>query len=202
MSPPQLWRPEWFLRNVVDRRLMTKLGERIGLFYDGLFEEIVYRAHHNSVKVSYADTFFTDFCDYVVRACGLKRNFWRYLPESSTLRYMYERRKRYLRCIKRRGFEGDIRWSFDFWLSQSSFWYVTVKSFYSVWRKVVYENYVIPMSVSWEEGIALYIIYDFVKCFKNGGDRCVKKSFVKKYSKYVEIEKEMSKVIGGRQAHS
>ncbi|MCD6341115.1 MAG: hypothetical protein J7L51_04110, partial [Desulfurococcales archaeon] len=139
MPPPPLKRPEWYLRNVVSRKPMLKLGERIGLIYDNLFEEMVYRAHHNSYKVSYADVFYNDFVDYIVRACGLKRNFWKYLPKESTLRYMHERRNSFFRYLKKprekRKYHmfGDIRWSLDFWLSQLSFWYVAVKSFYNTW---------------------------------------------------------------------
>ncbi len=108
---------------------------------------------------------------------------------------MHDRRKRFLSYLKKpkekrkREFFGDIRWSLDFWLSQLSFWHVTVKSFYNVWHKVTYENYEIPFSVRWEEGIVLYVIFDFISCFKNGGEKCVKKSYLKKYEQYLAIER-------------
>jgi len=128
MPPPDLKKPEWFLKNIVKEDLMLKLGERITRFYDDLFEEVVYRAHHNSFKVSYADTFYIDFVDYIVSACGLKKRlFWNYLPKGSTLKYVHERRKRFLRYLKKpkekrkHHMLGDIHWSLDFWLSQLSF---------------------------------------------------------------------------------
>jgi len=133
MEPPALKHPEWFLRNIVNRRIMKGLLDRITRFYDDLFMEIVYRAHHGSFKVSYADVFYNDFADYIIRACGLKKRlFWRYLPEESALRYMHERRKRFFRYLekprekRKHRMIGDIRWSLDFWLSQLSFWYGTV----------------------------------------------------------------------------
>jgi len=195
MPPPNLKKPEWFLKNIVSRKPMLKLGERIGLIYDNLFEEMVYRAHHNSYKISYADIFYSDFVDYIVKACGLKRNFWKYLPEESTLRYMHERRKKFFRYLKKprekRKYHmfGDVRWSFDFWLSQLSFWYITVKSFYEVWYEVVFENYTIPQAVRWKDAIVLYVIYDFIKCFNFGREKCVKKKWIKRYEKYLEIER-------------
>ena len=51
------------------------------------------------------------------------------MPKKSTLRYMYERRKKFLKYLKKprekrkHHMFGDIRWSLDFWLSQLSFWY-------------------------------------------------------------------------------
>ena len=133
MPPPQLKHPEWFLRNIVNRKIMDGLLDRVTRFYDDLFMEIVYRPHHNSFKVSYADVFYNDFADYIVRACGLKKRvFWKYLPKESTLRYTHEKRKcifRYLRKPREKRKHrmiGDIRWSLDFRLSQLSFWYGTV----------------------------------------------------------------------------
>ena len=115
MPPPQLFAPEWFLRNIVNRRIIDKLLDRITRFYDDLFMEIVYRAHHGSFKITYSDIFYNDFMDYVVRACGLKKRlFWKYLPEESILRHMYERRKRFLQYLKKppekrkHKFFGDI----------------------------------------------------------------------------------------------
>jgi len=189
MPPPYLKRPEWFLKNIVKEDLILKLGERIGRFYDNLFEEMIYRAHHNSFKVSYSDVFYNDFADYIVKACGLKKNFWKYLPKTSTLRYMHERRKKFLQYLKKRDLIGDIRWSFDFWLSQLSFWYVSAKSFYYIWRKVVFEGYTIPPAVPWKDAITLYIIYDFIKSYENSGGKCIRKKWLKKYEKYYEIER-------------
>ena len=78
-------------------KLMDELLDRVARFYDNLFMEVVCHAHHNSFKVSFADVFYNDFVDYIVRACGLKRRvFWQYLSEESTLHYMYERRKEVL----------------------------------------------------------------------------------------------------------
>ena len=195
MPPPYLKRPEWFLKNIVKEDLILKLGERIGRFYDNLFEEMIYRAHHNSFKVSYSDVFYNDFADYIVKACGLKKNFWKYLPKTSTLRYMHERRKKFFRYLKKpkekRKYHmfGDIRWSLDFWLSQLSFWYVTTKSFYEIWYEVVFENYTIPQSVSWQEAIVLYLIYDFLKSYEQSNGKCVKKKYLEKYARYFEIER-------------
>lgn len=46
----------------------------IGLrgFYDDLFMAVVYRAYHNSFKVSFADVFYNDFIDYIVGAYGFE----------------------------------------------------------------------------------------------------------------------------------
>jgi len=196
VGPPPLKYPEWFLRNIVDRRIMDKLLDRITWFYDDLFIEVVYRAHHNSFKVSYSDTFYNDFVDYVVRACGLKRKvFWRYLPEGSTLRYMYERRKRFLKYLRkprekrRHHMFGDIRWSLDFWLSQLSFWYGTVKSFANVWAMVVLDGEAIPREVDWGEATTLYVIADFKYAAKGSEYRAVKKQWVERYRYYVELER-------------
>ena len=73
VGPPALKHPGWFLRNVVDRRVMDRLLDRITRFYDDLFVEVVYRAHHNSFEASFTDVFYNDFVDYIVKACGLKR---------------------------------------------------------------------------------------------------------------------------------
>ena len=196
MGPPALKRPEWFLRNIVDGKLMDELLDRVARFYDGLFMEVVYRAHHNSFKVSFADIFYNDFVDYVVRACGLKRRiFWRYLPEESTLRYMYERRKKLFQYLKKprekrkyRMF-GGIRWSLDFWLSQLSFWYATVKSFANVWAMVVLDGENIGREVDWDEAITLYVIADFNYAAKNSDYHIVKKPWVEKYKYYTELER-------------
>jgi len=56
---------------------------------------------------------------------------------------------------------GDIRWSLDFWLSQLSFWYGTVKSFANIWAMVVLDGETIPREVVWGEAITLYVIADF-----------------------------------------
>ena len=196
MGPPPLMHPEWFLRNIVDPELMKKLEERVNWFYDNLFYEMVYRAHHNSYKVTYSDIYFADFRDYIVRACGLnKRAVWRHLPKWSTIRYMYYRRKRFFRYLRKpeekRKYHmtGDIRWSFDFWLSQLSFWYATVKSFYQVWRRVVEEDYTIPSSVDWDEGIVLYVIDDFRIAARDSNFKVVKKEWRGKWKQYVEMEK-------------
>ncbi len=196
MGPPALKHPEWFLRNIADGKLMEELLDRVARFYDDLFMEIVYRAHHNSFKVSYADVFYNDFADYVVGACGLKRRvFWRYLPEGSTLRYMYERRKKFLKYLRKprekrkHHMFGDIRWSLGFWLSQLSFWYATVKSFASVWAKVVLDGESIPREVDWDEAITLYIISDFKYAAKNSDYRAVKKQWIEKYKYYAELER-------------
>ena len=147
IGPPALKYLEWFLRNIVDGKLMEELLDRVARFYGDLFMEIDYRANHNSFKVSFADVFYNDFVDHIVRACGLERRiFWRYLPGESTLRYIYERRKKFLKYLKkprekkRHHMFGDIRWSLDFWLSQLSFWYATVKSFANVWAMVVLDR--------------------------------------------------------------
>ncbi len=168
MGPPPLRYPEWFLRNVVDRNLMKELAERVVRLYDDLYTEIVYRAHHNSFKVSFADAFYNDFVNYIVGACGLKKRvFWRYLPDESTLRYMYERRRRFFRYLKKPGEKrkhhmfGDIRWSLEFWLSQLSFWHATVKAFASVWTSVMLDKESIRNLVDWDEAIVLYVINDF-----------------------------------------
>ena len=196
MGPPPLRYPEWFLRNLVDPETMERLGERIAWFYDELLIEVVYRAHHNSFKVAFADTYFDDFKDYVVRACGLnRRTLWRHLPAESTIRHMYYRRQRFLRYLKkprekrRHDMVGDIKWSLDFWLSQLSFWYATVKSFYQVWHRVVKENYTIPREVAWDEAITLYIIDDFRIAARDTSFRVVKKKWRGKWKQYVKMEK-------------
>ena len=195
MPPSLLKKPEWFLKNIPDEKLMIRLGERITRFYDNLFEEMIYRAHHNSFKVSYSDVFYNDFTEYIVKACGLKKTFWKYLHESSTLRYMHERRNHFLRYLKKpkekRKYHmfGDIRWSLDFWLSQLSFWYVTTKAFYEIWYEVVFEDYMIPQAVPWKDAIVLYVIYDFIKSYDNSGGKCIRKKWLKKYEKYYEIER-------------
>ena len=149
------------MRNAVDRRIMGRLLDRITRFYDDLFMEVVYRAYHNSFKVSYADVFYNDFVDYIVRACGSRRVFRQHLPEELTLRYMYRRRKKFLKYLRkprekrRHHMFGDIRWSLDFWLSQLSFWYGTVKSFANVWAMVVLDGESIPREVDWDEAITL-----------------------------------------------
>ena len=188
MPPPQLRYPEWFLKNIVDKGLMKKLGERIAIAYDDLFEEVVYRAHHNSFKIVFADVFYKDFL-VIAKACGMKKNFWRYLPEGSAVRYMIERNKkfdRYLRKKKRR-LVGDIRWVFEFFLSQLSFWYVTVKAFHDIWSRVVFKNYRIVGPLGWREAITVYVIDDFVSCYLNSQGRCIRKSWRKKYNEYVKI---------------
>lgn len=126
---------------------MERLLDRITRFYDDLFMEIIYRAHHNSFKVSFADVFYNDFVDYVVRVCGLKKMvFWKYLPEESTLKYMYAVRRKFFRYPRKpkekrkHHMFGDIKWSLNFWLSQLSFWYGTVKAFASAWTMVVYDK--------------------------------------------------------------
>ena len=55
---------------------MDRLLDRITRFYDNLFMEVAYHAHHNSFKVSYADVFYNDFVDYIVVACGLKKRIF------------------------------------------------------------------------------------------------------------------------------
>ena len=197
MPPPQLFAPEWFLRNIVNRRIMEKLLDKITRKYDDLFMEIIYRAHHSSFKVSYADIFYNDFVDYIVKACGLKKRiFWKYLPEESILRYMHERRKRFLQYLKKppekrkHKFFGDIKWSFDFWLSQLSFWYGTVKAFANVWSAVVIDKEDIPQTVDWDEAITLYVISDFKYAARNSNYKAVKKKFVPKYKEYIKVEKE------------
>jgi len=111
LGPPSLKYPEWFLRNIVNQKVMEELLDGITRFYDDLFMEVVYRAHHNSFKVSYADVFYNDFVNYIVKAYRLKRrkHFFKYLEKPR------EKRKHHM--------FGDIRWSLDFWLSQLSFWY-------------------------------------------------------------------------------
>ncbi len=170
----------------------------IGLqgFTTTCFMEIVYRAHHNSFKVSYADVFYNDFVDYVVSACGLKKRvFWRYLPEESTLRYMYGERRKFLKYLRkprekrRHHMFGDIRWSLGFWLSQLSFWYGTVKSFASVWAMVVLDGESIPKEVDWDEAITLYIISDFKYAATSSNYCVVKKPWVEKYKYYTELER-------------
>ena len=202
MPPPQLFHPEWFLKEIVNEKIMRELGERINKFYGNLFEEMVYRAHHNSIKITYVDIFYSDFRNYITTACGLKKNFWKYLPESSTLKYMHERRKRFFKYLRKprearkHHMFGDIRWSLDFWLSQLSFWYTSIKSFYNVWCRVVYYDYKIPLTVNWEEGIVLHIIHNFISCFKNGKEKCVKKKWIKKYEQYIMVEREELRRIG------
>lgn len=194
LGPPPLRHPEWFLRNIVDRELMEKLLDRVTRFYDDLFMEVVYRAHHNSFKVSFADVFYNDFVDYIVKACGFKKWFWRYLPEQSTLRYMYQRRKRFFRYLKKPREKrkhvmfGDIRWSLDFWLSQLSFWYTTTKSFYNVWYRVAMEGKDIPKTVDWDEAITLYVISDFTYTARNSDYKAVRKAWVEKYKRYYQLE--------------
>jgi len=155
-----------------------------------------YRAHRGSFKISYADAFYNDFVNYVVRACGLKKRvFWKYLPEESTLRYMYERKKCFFRYpgkpreLRKHHMFGDIRWSLDFWLSQLSFWYATVKAFASVWSIVVLDKEDIPREVDWDEAITLYIISDFRQATRNSNYRAVKKQWVQKYKQYTELER-------------
>ena len=196
MGLPALKHPEWFLRNIVDCRIMEGLLDRITRFYDDLFMEIVYRAHHNSFKVSFTDVFYNDFIDYIVRACGLKKRiFWKYLPGDSTLKYMHERRKRFFKYLKKpwekrkHHMFGDIRWSLNFWLSQLSFWYATVKAFANVWVSVVIDDEKIPKAVDWDEAITLYIINDFRLAARNSNYRAVKKEWIEKYKQYEEIEK-------------
>jgi len=173
---------------------MEELVNRVSKFYDNHFMEIVYRAHHNSFKISFADIFYNDFMYFIVRACGLKKRvLWKHLPESSTLRYMYEQRRKFLRYLKKPATKrkhhmvGDIRWSFKFWLSQLSFWYGTVKAFANVWAKVVLDNKNIPHEVNWDEAIVLYVISDFVEAFYNSNGKCVRKEWRKKYDEYVKI---------------
>ena len=196
MGPPPLKHPEWFLRNIVNRRIMEELLDRITRFYDDLYMEIVYRPHHNSFKVSYADFFYNDFMDYVVRACGLKKRvFWKYLPEESTLRYMHERRKRFFRYLekpkekRKHRMYGDIRWSLDFWFSQLSFWYGTVKAFVNVWAMVVIDKEDIPIEVDWDEAITLYIISDFRQAARNSNYHTARKQWVEKYKQYMDLER-------------
>ena len=188
MGPPPLSEPEWFLRNIVDRKPMTELGDRINRFYDDLFEEVVYRAHHNSFKVFFSDVFFNDFNDYVARSMGLRRDFWRRIGTDTAIGYMYQERKRFRRLLRRRKLIGDIKWSLPFYLSQLSFWYTTVKSFHDTWYRVVVLGEEIPSTVSWREGITLYIIYDAVYCFIENKDKCIKKKYIDKYNKYIERE--------------
>ena len=196
MGPPPLRHPEWFLRNIVDRKLMEKLVERVTKFYDKLYMEIVYRAHHNSFKVSFADVFYNDFIDYIVKACRLKkRTFWRYLPEESTLRYMYERRKRFFKYLgkprekRKRHMFSDIRWCLNFWLSQLSFWHATIKAFTNDWTMVVLDGEEIAREVDWDEAITLYVIADFRYAAKASNYVVVKKKWVKLYREYDELER-------------
>jgi len=186
---------EWFLRNIVDKRIMDELLDKVVRYYEDYFLEVVYRAHHNSFKVSFADFFYNDFVNYIVRACGLKKKvFWKYLPETSSLRYMYEQRRKFFRYLKKprekrkyRMF-GDIRWSFKFWLSQLSFWYATVKSFVNVWARVALNNEKIKRELDWDEAITLYLISDFVWSARKSNYSTVKKQWRDKYMRYVEIE--------------
>lgn len=190
MGPPPLRNPEWFLRNIVDGKVMNKLLDRIAKFYDDLFTEVIYRAHHNSFKVSYADVFYSDFESYIVKACGLKKRvFWLYLPEESTLRHMYEKRKNFFRRLRKHQLFGDIRWSLDFWLSQLSFWYATVKAFASVWAAVVLDEEEIPEVVGWNEAITLYIISDFKYAAEKSQHRAVRERWAEKYKQYTELER-------------
>jgi len=195
MPPPYLKNPEWFLRHVVDKRIMDELLDRVVKFYDDYFMEVVYRAHHISIKVEFADIFYNDFVRYIVRVCGLKKMFWKYLPESSAIRYMYEERRKFFNYLKklsekrRYHMVGDIRWSFKFWLSQLSFWYGTVKSFTNVYAMVALDNESIGQEVYWDEAIVLYIISDFLWSARESGFKCVKKKWREKYMKYSEMEK-------------
>lgn len=66
---------------------MEKLLDRVARFYDDLFMEVVYRAHHNSFKVSFADVFYNDFIDYIVVACGLKRRIFLAIPTRGGRRF-------------------------------------------------------------------------------------------------------------------
>ena len=135
--------------------------------------------------------------DYVVKACRLKKKvFWKYLPEESTLRYMHERRKRFFRYLekprekRKHRMIGDIRWSLDFWLSQLSFWYGTVKAFANVWVDVVLDEKNISQAVDWDEAIALYVIGDFKYAAEKSNYLVVKRRWIEKYREYIWIERE------------
>ncbi|UXD22813.1 hypothetical protein IPA_08450 [Ignicoccus pacificus DSM 13166] len=173
----------------MNKKVMSELLDKVLRIYDDLFMEIVYRAHHNSFKVSYADIFYDDFVNYIVAACGLKRRiFWRYLPKESTLRYMYERRKGFFKNLGKRSTFEDNKRDLDFWLSQLSFWYGTVKAFANVWATVVLDKEDIPQEVDWEEAIVLYIISDFKESAKNSNYCVVRKRWVEKYKYYLDLE--------------
>jgi len=175
---------------------MEELAERVAKRYDDLYMEIVYRAHHNSFKVSYADIFYSDFVNYIIKACGLKKKMlWKYLPKESTLKYMYKRRKQFFKYLnkprekRRYRMFGDIKWSLDFWLSQLSFWHATVKAFTNVWVSVAIDNIDIPREVSWDEAITLYIIADFKHVAIYSNYKAVGKKKIEQYRKYIKEER-------------
>jgi len=200
LVPINLYKPEWFLKNIVDKELMNEfVDEVLSKRYRSQLEEIVYRAHHMSYKVFQSDYFFYDFRNYIVRACGLKKGFWNYLPDDSAVKYMYAKRKNFKLRLKRRGLTefpwGDVTWSLDYYLSQAVFWYYTNRAFARVWKNVVLRGKNIPMIVDWSEGITLYLIDDFIKCFSKGRDKCVKKTHYEKYKEYMVIEELENKKV-------
>ena len=52
------------MRNIIDGKLMDELLDRVARFYEGLFIEIIYRAYHNSFKVSYAGVFYNELLTF------------------------------------------------------------------------------------------------------------------------------------------
>ena len=52
-----LMNPEWFLRNIVNRKTMEELLVRITKHYEDYFLEVVYRTHHNSFKAAFTGIF-------------------------------------------------------------------------------------------------------------------------------------------------
>jgi len=98
---------------------------------------------------------------------GRRKCFFRYLekPKEKRKHRMY----------------GDIRWSLDFWFSQLSFWYGTVKTFVNVWAMVVINKEDIPIEVDWDEAITLYIISDFRQAARNSNYHTARKQWVEKY---------------------
>lgn len=179
---------------------MNRLLDRVTSLYDDFFMEVVYRAHHGSYKVSFADVFHNDFVDYIVDACGLrKRAFWKFLPEISTLKYMYEIRRKFLHHLKnprekwKNHMTGEIEPQLGFWLSQLSFWYGTVKAFAKVWASVSLDEEDIPNDVDWDEAITLYIISDFSQAARNSNYKAVRKQWTDKYKQYTELERKSLK---------
>lgn len=185
--PPYIKFPEWFMRNIVSRKFMRKLEKNITL-YDSIFYEIVYRAHHVSFKVAYAEFFINLGIRDLPQACGLKRNIWKYVLDESTMKYMYEEHRRSKRTVRRKGLYGDIKWSLPYYLSQAYFWYITVKSFYEVWHKTVVKKKTIGTIVDWNEATTLYIIYDFKNAVLNSNYKCVKRNHIEKWKNFIKLE--------------
>jgi len=188
MSPPYVSNPEWFMKNVVDRRLMKKLDGRIYPLYVSLLGDIVYRAHHISFKS--ATVFPDDFNNIVARACGFKRNYYKYLPNYSAIKYMLNKLRLFRKKTRKKRLWGDIRWAFEPLLSQAYFWYVTIKSFYTTWYDIVYKGYKIPQVVNWRDAITLYVISDFIATYLKCKEKCVRKKWIGKYEEYFKVGKE------------